>query len=107
MRVDVDVVLNMVQWSALTRILRELVNNTISHAKASKVTVSLVLENDRLTVTVCDNGKGSAPAGWSHGLGLGGVRKRVKLLGGDVQWRENGRAGIVCIVLIPQLNPRD
>ena len=39
MRVDVDVVLNMVQWSALTRILRELVNNTISHAKASKVRI--------------------------------------------------------------------
>jgi hypothetical protein len=34
------------------------------------------------------------------------VRKRVKLLGGDVQWRENGRSGIVCTVLIPDLGPR-
>ena len=100
MRVDVDVVLNMVQWSALTRILRELVNNTISHAKASKVTVSLVLENDRLTVTVCDNGKGSAPAGWSHGLGLGGVRKRVKQLGGSVRWTELQPQGICCEVVV-------
>lgn len=100
MRVDIDVVLNMVQWSALTRILRELVNNTISHAKANKVTVSLVLENDRLTVTVCDNGKGSAPAGWSHGLGLGGVRKRVKQLGGSVRWTELQPQGICCEVVV-------
>ncbi len=100
MRVDVDVVLNMVQWSALTRILRELVNNTISHAKANKVTVCLVLENDRLTVTVCDNGKGSAPAGWSHGLGLGGVRKRVKQLGGSVRWTELQPQGICCEVVV-------
>ena len=32
------------------------------------------------------------------GLGLGGVRKRVKLLGGEVSWRENRPRGIVCDV---------
>jgi hypothetical protein len=35
------------------------------------------------------------------------VRKRVKLLGGDVQWRENGSAGIVCTVVIAELAGRD
>ncbi|HET8694293.1 MAG TPA: ATP-binding protein [Aquabacterium sp.] len=100
MRVDVDVVLNMVQWSALTRILRELVNNTISHAKANKVRVSIELENDRLTLCVVDNGNGSDPSTWSHGLGLGGVRKRVKQLGGVVRWLPNETRGIQCEVVI-------
>ena len=31
---DVDVVMSMVQWSALTRVLRELVSNVIAHAQA-------------------------------------------------------------------------
>ena len=57
-------------------------------------------------LSLADDGIGRDPQAWSHGLGLGGVRKRVKLLGGDVQWRENGRAGIVCTVLIPDLGPR-
>ena len=100
MRVDVDVVLNMVQWSALTRILRELVNNTISHAKANKVRVSVELENDRLTLTVTDNGQGSDPGTWSHGLGLGGVRKRVKQLGGAVRWSQVEPRGICCEVVV-------
>jgi signal transduction histidine kinase len=97
---DVDLTLSMVQWSALTRILRELVNNTISHAKASKVQVVLVLANDQLSLTVTDNGLGRAPETWSHGLGLGGVRKRVKQLGGTVRWSEAEPKGVCCEVVV-------
>jgi signal transduction histidine kinase len=39
-------------------------------------------------------------------LGLGGVRKRVKLLGGEVRWRENSPRGIVCEVSVPQFGTR-
>jgi len=54
-----------------------------------------------LRLTVADNGIGVAPQTWSHGLGLGGVRKRVKQLGGRVQWQENSPRGIVCEVVAP------
>jgi signal transduction histidine kinase len=97
---DVDITLSMVQWSALTRILRELVNNTISHAKASKVHVVLALANDQLSLTVTDNGLGRAPETWSHGLGLGGVRQRVKQLGGTVKWSEAEPRGVCCEVVV-------
>ena len=100
MTLDHDVTLTMVQWSALTRILRELVNNTISHAKAKQVRVDLQLLNDCLTLSVSDNGIGRAPQAWSHGLGLGGVRKRVKQLGGSVSWREALPQGICCEVKV-------
>jgi hypothetical protein len=33
------------------------------------------------------------------------VRKRVKLLGGSVHWHENGSAGIICMVMLPDLAP--
>jgi signal transduction histidine kinase len=103
---DRDIVLGVVQWSALTRVLRELVSNVIQHSCATHLEVTASLEGGRLRLTLADDGIGRNPQGWSHGLGLGGVRKRVKLLGGDVQWRENGRAGIVCTVLIPDLGTR-
>jgi len=103
---DRDVVLSVVQWSALTRVLRELVSNAIQHSCATHLEITATLESGRLRLSLVDDGIGRNPQAWSHGLGLGGVRKRVKLLGGEVQWRENGRAGIVCTVLVPDLHPR-
>jgi signal transduction histidine kinase len=103
---DRDIVLGVVQWSALNRVLRELVSNTIQHSCATHLEISAVLESGRLRLTLADDGIGRNPQDWSLGLGLGGVRKRVKLLGGDVQWRENGSTGIVCRVLVPDLGPR-
>jgi signal transduction histidine kinase len=100
---DKDIELNVVQWSSLTRILRELVNNVISHAKASEVSIICSLQNGAFHITVSDDGVGKDPAKWSQGLGLGGVRKRVKNLGGTVQWSTAAPTGTVCAVHIPRL----
>jgi signal transduction histidine kinase len=97
---DQNIALTVVQWSALTRILRELVNNTISHAKAKKVSIHIVLKDDRLTMHIRDDGGGRQPEAWSHGLGLGGVRKRTKQLGGTVTWSEIDLVGIACEVVV-------
>jgi signal transduction histidine kinase len=101
MKVDRDIGLNVVQWSALTRILRELVSNTISHAGARQVQVNLSLLEGTLRLSVCDDGGGTSPETWSHGLGLGGVRKRVKQLGGSVRWSVREPRGVCCEVEIP------
>jgi signal transduction histidine kinase len=99
--IDHDRALSVVQWSALTRVLRELVSNALYHGHASHVEVGFRLQGALLVLQVTDDGEGRAPEAWSHGLGLGGVRKRVKLLGGEVAWRENGARGIVCTVRVP------
>jgi signal transduction histidine kinase len=103
---DEDLLLSVVQWSALTRVLRELVSNIISHAQARRVDIDFTLEGDRVDLTVTDNGIGRNPRAWSHGLGLGGVRKRVKQLGGEVEWREVSPHGIVCRVTIRDFSAR-
>ena len=95
-----DIVLSVVQWSALTRILRELLSNVIAHADARRVEVDIALVEGRLQLAVSDDGIGRNPAGWSHGLGLGGVRKRVKHLDGEVRWRELTPRGIACVVRV-------
>jgi signal transduction histidine kinase len=100
---DSDVFLTVVQWSGLTRVIRELVSNVIAHSKATHLDVELQLENDRFDLSITDDGIGSNPKAWSHGLGLGGVRKRVKQLGGEVEWREVVPTGICCRMFIRQL----
>ena len=103
---DDDILLTVVHWSALTRILRELVSNVIAHAQAQRLDIDFRLERDRIDLTITDDGVGRSPRTWSHGLGLGGVRKRVKQLGGEVEWREAAPHGISCRVTIRELSAR-
>ena len=95
---DRELTLSVVQWSGLTRVLRELVNNIIAHAQATQVEISVHFDRGRIAIVVADDGIGQAPETWSHGLGLGGVRKRVKLLGGSVVWQQLDTGGIRCEV---------
>lgn len=99
---DRDIPLTVVQWSALTRVLRELVSNVIAHSHARRVDITLQLAGEALELTVVDNGAGAAPHSWAHGLGLGGVRKRVKQLGGEVEWGEAQDGGICCRMVAPR-----
>ncbi len=103
---DRDVSLTVVQWSGLTRVMRELCTNAIAHAGATRVDIDFQLAADRLDLSITDNGQGRNPQAWAHGLGLGGVRKRVKQLGGEVEWREVEPHGIRCHVVIPHLSER-
>ena len=103
---DDDILLTVVHWSALTRVLRELVSNAIAHSQATQLDIDFRLEGDRIDLNVSDDGVGRNPRAWSHGLGLGGVRKRVKQLGGEVEWREVAPHGISCRVIIRELSAR-
>ena len=104
---DRDVELGVVQWSALTRMLRELVTNAIAHAQASRVEVAVHYDGTSLRLVVADDGCGRDPAQWRAGLGLGGVRKRVRQLGGEVRWSEREPRGIRCEVVLPRLGEHD
>ena len=102
---DVEIQLNVVQWSGLTRILRELVSNIMAHAKATRATIHGDLRGGVLKLTVTDNGVGGTPKEWSTGLGLGGIRKRVRMLGGTIAWQQNTPEGVRCDVSVPLAVP--
>ena len=80
--------------------MRELVSNAIAHARATRVDVAMELDGNEISLSVVDNGVGTEPQNWSHGLGLGGVRKRVKQLGGEVRWHVADAGGIECRVRV-------
>ncbi|WP_380279463.1 sensor histidine kinase [Kitasatospora purpeofusca] len=66
------------------RIVQEALTNTVKHAGARSVGVTVRCAAGRLTVEVCDDGRG-VPAGYTPGRGLLGVAERVSVLGGRVE----------------------
>ncbi len=71
----------------LYRIVQELLNNILKHANASKAIVQFIQDNNRLSVTVEDNGKGFdlADADAVNKAGIETVKSRVHYLNGNMQ----------------------
>ena len=69
--------------TSMYRIVQEALTNIIRHAEASQVMIRLEATNDRLVLTVRDNGKGSAAEQRKGGIGLVSMRERVTGLGGE------------------------
>jgi two-component system NarL family sensor kinase len=69
---------------AVYRIVQELVNNAMKHARASEISVQVVSEEERLSLTVHDNGTGmdKQTAEITSGKGLANIRSRVASFGG-------------------------
>lgn len=71
----------------LFRAIQELLGNAARHSQATLVKVILDLGEDRVRVSVDDNGKGFDPDSIQHGnnLGLKLIRERTEMLGGSFE----------------------
>lgn len=91
--------------TTIFRIIQEALTNVLRHAGASKVTVSVNDGQGRLMVAVRDNGKGISDKVMEFrpervGIGIGGMRQRVKELGGELKIA-NTNPGTLVEVAIP------
>ena len=66
------------------RIIQELVNNAVKHADAKEILVQVAFTNNKIIVTVEDNGKGYDKNLASTGDGLDNIAYRVKYLSGTI-----------------------
>lgn len=69
---------------ALRALIREAVSNTIKHAGARSVEVTIRLDADWLHLKVADDGKGLPTQTASLGNGLGNMKIRVESFGGEM-----------------------
>lgn len=69
---------------ALRALIREAVSNTIKHAGARSVEVTIRLDADWLHLKVADDGKGLPTQKASLGNGLGNMKIRVESFGGEM-----------------------
>jgi signal transduction histidine kinase len=68
------------------RVIQELVTNIIKHAKATEAVVQVSRENNKLLITVEDNGKGfdTSTLDVSRGIGWSNIKSRIEYLQGEI-----------------------
>jgi len=91
--------------TAIFRIIQEALNNVFRHSAARNAWVTVRQQDNQLQVMVRDNGKGinghvSEFRPESLGMGIGGMRQRVKEFNGELRL-ENSNPGTTVEVLIP------
>jgi len=91
--------------TAVFRIVQEALNNVFRHSGAKNGWITVRQRDSQLTVTVRDDGKGVGDnvvefRPDSIGMGLGGMRQRVKEFGGELKLN-NAKPGTVVEVVIP------
>jgi signal transduction histidine kinase len=80
--------------------VQEALSNAVNHGKASTVIVTLAADEDRLKLTVQDNGAGFQPSGTNRsGMGIRIMRYRAKVIGAalDVLSQVNHGTQITCV----------
>jgi signal transduction histidine kinase/ligand-binding sensor domain-containing protein len=70
------------------RIVQELINNTLKHAKATEIRIHISQFDDEMNLMYEDNGIGMIGSRFS-GLGLYSIESRVRSLSGRMAWESN------------------
>ena len=83
----------------------EALTNASKHANATRVWVSLSIEDDVLPLSIRDDGVGGADP--RRGSGLTGLRDRIEALGGRIQIESQTGSGTIIEVEIPIAGPAD
>lgn len=74
----------VVTQTTLYKIIQELVNNTIKHAKATVIDINISAHEDSINILFEDNGKGFSKESSTKGVGLKNIEKRVQKLDGKL-----------------------
>jgi two-component system, NarL family, sensor kinase len=85
------------------RIIQECLQNIIKHADASKVDISISLENDEIDVTIEDNGVGfdTSLLEQKEGMGMKNIKSRVDFLNGQLDINSEPGNGTVIAFYVP------
>jgi signal transduction histidine kinase len=87
---------------ALYRIAQESLHNTVKHARAHSVKISLARRDEGIALEIEDDGVGFEPEGEFPGhLGLHSMRERAKQMGGLVELTSTPGAGTRVLVWMP------
>jgi len=86
------------------RVIQECINNTIKHAKANRVEISLIQSNTMIEAIFKDDGVGFNPlkiSSKNDGLGLDNIKSRIDMLKGDLKIKSAEGQGTSIVMKIP------
>ena len=89
--------ININQQVTMYRVIQELINNAIKHAKATEVLVQYMREGNQVDITVEDNGigfdKSKSLKEKNSGMGLSNLQTRVAYLKGNIDFESEENEG--------------
>jgi signal transduction histidine kinase len=90
----------------LYRVAQEALHNVLRHSRARRARVRVSLDDRRLRCSISDDGRGFVPETVKDsGLGLIGIRERLRPLGGSLQIHTTPGKGTELLILIPLEGP--
>lgn len=92
--------------TTLYRNVKELVNNAIKHAEATKISIAISADKNGVLATVVDDGKGFEVPALSEliirkSMGLYSIYKQSKDLGGEFKLYSSKNTGTECTIKLP------
>ncbi|TYB52993.1 sensor histidine kinase [Nonomuraea sp. PA05] len=83
------------------RVVQEGLTNALRHSGARHVQVALDCTDERVEVTVSDDGSGARPEATSNGFGLHGLRERLRGVGGELDVSAGSGRGFTLRATVP------
>ena len=96
--IDLSLEPEAAQREAIYRAAEEALANIRRHAHAGSVWIGLGIEDDRLVLTVEDDGVGGTP---KEGIGLLSTRERLEAIGGGMSVRSRSTVGTLLTAWVP------
>ncbi|MBA2384405.1 MAG: hypothetical protein H0V68_07060 [Actinobacteria bacterium] len=90
------------QRIALLRVLQEALSNVRQHSGARSVGVSVAADGDGTRLEIRDDGLGFDAPDHAGGLGLAGMRERLRLLGGGLEVTSGAGDGTTLVATLPR-----
>jgi len=91
----------------LLRIFQELLQNTIKHAGASEVKVTVEYHMDRIRLQYSDNGKGlNSEEKKSDGIGMKNIESRIQAMDGIIQLNKTNAKGFEAEIEVPLISTK-
>lgn len=107
-KIDAEVVVDRncqpLSWDielGLYRVYSELIHNTLKHAEATTLSISMYCESNQLYGRYSDDGKGLDETQITNGLGLKSLRGRVRALNGTIEIGNRKGKGFFAQMKIP------
>jgi signal transduction histidine kinase len=88
------------------RMIQELINNCIKHARATRAEILVKVDSDQVLIKVADNGIGmsfSIEEAIRRGSGLSGIKHKLFLLNGEIKL-QNSKQGLSVIITFAKSN---
>lgn len=89
--------------TVIYRVIQETVNNVVKHAEASKLNIQIIKDEEGISVTIEDNGKGfdKNKVDVKEGIGLSNIYSRVEFLKGTVDIDSTAGKGTLVAIHLP------